>query len=253
MNFDFTGKTILVTGAASGIGAASARMLAEADAAKLVLVDVNGDALDTPGLACETACHAGDVADEALWDRIEAAGDTFDAAVLNAGIAGENAPIVKATLDNWKRVTAVNYDGAFLSLRTAMRQAAEGASIVLTASVTGVKAEAGIAAYASSKAGVIHLAKVAAKEGARNGIRVNAIAPGGVDTAIWDGVPFFEDLVAKHQGDRAGALATMAAQGTPLGRFATAEEIAGQIMFLLSDLSAGITGSTLVTDGGYRL
>ncbi|RJY09118.1 SDR family NAD(P)-dependent oxidoreductase [Aurantiacibacter aquimixticola] len=250
---DMTGKTVLVTGAASGIGAACALALARAGAAKLVLVDRNGDALDGLELDCETVRHAGDVADEGLWDTIEAAGDTFDGAVLNAGIAGENAPIVKSTFENWKRVTSVNYDGAFLSLRTAMRQASEGASIVLTASVTGVKAEQGIAAYASSKAAVIQLAKVAAKEAARKGVRVNAIAPGGVDTAIWDGVPFFEELVAKHQGDRAGALATMAAQATPLGRFATAEEIAGQILFLLSDTSAGITGTTLVSDGGFRL
>ena len=253
MSFDLSGKCALVTGAASGIGAACARGLAAAGAAKLVLVDTNGEGLGALELDCETVRHAGDVADEALWDRIEGAGDTFDAAVLNAGIAGENAPIVKSTLENWKRVTSVNYDGAYLSLRTAMRSASEGASIVLTASVTGVKAEIGIAAYASSKAAVIQLAKVAAKEGARKRIRVNAIAPGGVDTAIWDGVPFFEELVAKHQGDRAGALATMAQQATPLGRFATADEIAGQILFLLSDHAAGITGTTLVSDGGFRL
>ncbi|WP_333781555.1 SDR family NAD(P)-dependent oxidoreductase [Aurantiacibacter sp. MUD61] len=253
MNFDFAGKTALVTGAASGIGAATARALDAAGVAKLILVDLNADALGALDLSCDTSIHAGDVANESLWDLIEAEGDTIDLAVLNAGISGVGAPIVKMRMDQWRQVMSVNLDGAFLSLRTAMRKASQGASIVLTASVTAVKAEIGIAHYASSKAGVMHMAKVAAKEGAERRIRVNAIAPGGVDTALWDGVGFFEDLVAKHQGDRAGAIATMAQQATPLGRFATADEIAGQIMFLLSDTAGTITGSTLVTDGGFRL
>ncbi|WP_199803283.1 SDR family NAD(P)-dependent oxidoreductase [Aurantiacibacter sediminis] len=253
MNFDFAGKTALVTGAASGIGAATARALADAGAAKLILVDLNADALGALDLSCDTAIHAGDVADESLWDDIEAEGGVIDLAVLNAGISGEAAPIAKMTMDQWRKVMSVNLDGAFLSLRAAMRMAGNGASMVLTSSVTAVKAEKGIGHYASSKAAVMHLAKVAAKEGAERQIRVNAIAPGGVDTALWDGVPFFDDLVAKHQGDRAGAIATMAQQVTPMGRFASSEEIAGQILFLLSDMGGTITGSTLVTDGGFRL
>ncbi|VVS98478.1 SDR family NAD(P)-dependent oxidoreductase [Erythrobacter sp. EC-HK427] len=253
MSKDFSGKTALVTGAASGIGAACARALAERGAARLILVDVQGDVLEAMELDCETQIHAGSVADEALWDAIEAKGETIHVSVLNAGIAGDAAPVIQHSFDNWRKIMAVNLDGAFLSLRTAMRMAERGSAIVLTASVTGVKPEKTIAAYASSKAAVIQLAKVAAKEAAPHGVRVNAIAPGGVDTAIWDGAPFFEDLVAKHQGDRAGALAAMAAQATPMGRFATPEEIAGQILFLLSDHAIGITGSTLVSDGGFRL
>lgn len=250
---DMTGKTALVTGAASGIGAACARALAEAGAAKLILVDLDRERLEALGLDCEVSIYAGDVADEGLWDAIEAEGGLVHAAVLNAGVSGDAAPITKMSLENWRKIMSVNLDGAFLSLRSAMRLATDGSAIVLTASVTAVKAEKGIAAYASSKAAVMHLAKVAAKESADRGIRVNAIAPGGVDTAIWDGVPFFDDLVAKHQGDRAGAIATMAQQVSPSGRFATADEIAGQIMFLLSDYAANITGSTLVSDGGFRL
>lgn len=247
------GKTALVTGAASGIGAACARALAAEGAAKLVLVDLDGDALAALDLPCEVAIHAGDVADEALWDRIEAGRDTLHAAVLNAGISGEAGPLAQMSFVNWRKVMSVNLDGAFLSLRSAMRMAGEGSAMVLTASVTALKAEKGIAAYASSKAAVVQLTKVAAKESASRGIRVNAIAPGGVDTAIWDGVPFFDDLVAKHQGNRAGAIATMAQQMTPLGRFATSDEIAGQVLFLLSDAAATITGATLVSDGGFRL
>ena len=97
------------------------------------------------------------------------------------------------------------------------------------------------------------MAKIAAKEGAPRRIRVNAIAPGGVDTGIWDGVPFFDNLVAKHQGDRAGALSAMAEGMTPMGRFESAEEIAGQVLFLLSGASGTMTGTTLVSDGGYSL
>ena len=100
---------------------------------------------------------------------------------------------------------------------------------------------------------MIQLAKVAAKEGAARGIRVNAIAPGGVDTPIWDQTPFFRELVAQHGGDRAAALAAMARMATPLGRYATSEEIAGQIVFLLSDEAATIPGAALVSDGGYSL
>ena len=149
-------------------------------------------------------------------------------------------------------MVSVNLDGAFLSLRAAMRAVRNNGSIVLIASAAGVKAEPGIAAYAASKAAVIQLAKVAAKEGAPRGIRVNAIAPAGVETPIWDGMPFFEDLVTS-EGSREAAFAAMAKLATPLGRYAKAEEIAAQIAFLLSDASGFTTGSTLVTDGGYTL
>jgi NAD(P)-dependent dehydrogenase (short-subunit alcohol dehydrogenase family) len=116
-----------------------------------------------------------------------------------------------------------------------------------------LKAEPGTAAYGASKAGVIQLARVAAKEGAAQGIRVNAIAPGGVDTRIWDGLPFFQGLIEQHGGDRAAAMRAMAGMATPLGRYATADEIAAQIGFLLSDAAATITGTVLVSDGGYTL
>lgn len=253
MSFDFSGKRALVTGAASGIGAAVAKALADAGASHLVLVDLDQERLEVMDLPCEVSRHAGDVADEALWQRIEAEGGALDAAFLNAGIAGTAAPFAKMAFDDWRKVMSVNLDGLFLSLRCAMRLASDGAAIALTASVAGVKAEPGIGPYGASKAGVIHMAKIAAKEGTPRKIRVNAIAPGGVDTAIWDGMPFFEELKAKHQGDRAGALLALAEGMTPMGRFESAEEIAGQVLFLLSDASGTITGTTLVSDGGYSL
>lgn len=111
----------------------------------------------------------------------------------------------------------------------------------------------GEAAYAASKAGAAQLARVAAKEAAARGVRVNALLPGGVDTPIWDQAPAFQELTRAQGGDRTAALAQMARAGTPLARFATAQEAAGQILFLLSDASAPATGAWLTVDGGYSL
>jgi NAD(P)-dependent dehydrogenase (short-subunit alcohol dehydrogenase family) len=249
---EFAGRTALVTGAASGIGAACARWLDAQGVARLVLVDRDGEGLDGLELDCPCERVAGDVTDEALWERVESDLVSLDHAVLNAGIAA-GSPIVETSLADWRKVIGVNLDGLFLSLRTAMRRMTNGGSIVLTASVSGLKAEPGTAAYGASKAGVIQLAKVAAKEGAAQGIRVNAIAPGGVDTPIWDTLPFFQSLNEQHGGDRAAAMRAMAGMATPLGRYATPDEIAEQIGFLLSDAAATITGTVLVSDGGYTL
>lgn len=248
---DFTGRSVLVTGAASGIGAACAAWLAGHGAARLVLVDRDEAGLARLELACEVAPYPGDVADPALWQRIEAEAGPLDHAVLNAGI-GAGGPIAQLEFEEWRRVLSVNLDGLFLSLRAALRLMPDGGSAVLTASVAGLKAEPGTAAYAASKAAAIQLAKVAAKEVAPRRIRVNAIAPGGVDTPIWDGLPFFQGLV-EQTGGRAGAIEAMAQMATPLARYAEPEEIAGQIGFLLSDMAKNVTGTVLVSDGGYSI
>jgi NAD(P)-dependent dehydrogenase (short-subunit alcohol dehydrogenase family) len=249
---EFSGKIALVTGAASGIGAACAHWLAAQGIGRLVLVDRDADRLSALELDCEVTRVAGDVSDEGSWNRFEGQTASLDHAVLNAGIAAGGA-IGETSFTDWRRAIGVNLDGMFLSLRSAMRRMTGGGAIVLTASVSGLKAEAGTAAYGVSKAGVVHLARVAAKEGAAQGIRVNAIAPGGVDTPIWDSQPFFQALVAQHGGDRAAAIKAMAGMATPLGRFATPDEIAAQIGFLLSDAAATIIGTVLVSDGGYTL
>lgn len=250
---DFSGRKALVTGAASGIGLATARALATAGVSRLILTDIDADALARAYGELGEIVEAvpGDVTDEALWRELAPELAGLDLAVVNAGIATSGA-IVDCTLADWRRVMAVNLDGAFLTLKAAMAaMQGRAGSIVVVASAAGVKAEPGIAAYAASKAGAIQLARVAAKEGAAQGLRVNAIAPGGVETPIWQAVPFFRDMAEKD--GEAAAFAAMARMATPLGRFATADEIAGQIAFLLSDAAATITGSVLNSDGGYSL
>ena len=251
---DFRDATVLITGAASGIGAATAELLAARGAGRLILSDLDAAGLDALAgrLDCDCTMLVGDVADEALWDGAELAGLTH--ALLNAGI-GAGCPIEDLSFAEWRRVMAPNLDGAFLSLRAAMRAiraTARGGAIVLTASAAGVKAEPGIAAYGASKAAVIHLARIAAKEGAAADIRVNAIAPGGVETRIWTALPFFQELVEKT-GSEAAAFKALGGMATPLGRYARPEEIAAQIAFLLSDEAAFTTGACLVSDGGYSL
>jgi NAD(P)-dependent dehydrogenase (short-subunit alcohol dehydrogenase family) len=248
---EFSGKTALVTGAASGIGAACARRLAAQGIGRLLLVDRDVDRLSALKLDCEAVRLAGDVSDEGLWDRFEGEITSLDYAVLNAGIAGGGL-LPQTSLEDWRRLMSVNLDGAFLSLRSTLRRIADGGSIVLTASIAGLKGEPGAASYAVSKAAVIQLAKVAAKEFAPRGVRINAIAPAGVDTPIWDDLDFFKGLVAQT-GSREAAMAAMAKVSSPLGRIATPEEIAGQIGFLLSDAAGLITGTVLVSDGGYSL
>jgi NAD(P)-dependent dehydrogenase (short-subunit alcohol dehydrogenase family) len=251
---DFTDAIVLVTGAASGIGAATATRLANDGARKLILVDLDEDRLRdfAFSLPCERQVLIGDVADEHFWTAADLTGLTH--ALVNAGI-GAGGSIEELPFAEWRRVLSINLDGAFLTLQAAMRAiraTGRPGSIVLTASAAGVKAEPGIAAYGASKAAVIHLARIAAKEGAAGNIRVNAIAPGGVETPIWSGLPFFEELV-KSTGSEEAAYKAMASMATPLGRYAKPEEMAEQIAFLLSDRASYTTGACLVSDGGYSL
>jgi NAD(P)-dependent dehydrogenase (short-subunit alcohol dehydrogenase family) len=257
------GKVALITGGGSGIGAATAAQLADAGASGLVLTDRNPEALadvvsrlDRGGL--RLLARAADVADESAWLSLEgdvrAAFGGLDFAVANAGVA-HGEPLAEHDFEAWRRVLRVNLDGVFLTLRSALRlirAAGRGGAIVVVSSAAAIKAEPGVAAYGASKAGALQLARVAAKEGATDRIRVNAILPGGVQTPIWRGMPFFQQL-AQTAADEQAAFDRMAALATPLGRFATADEVAAQIAFLLSDAAATITGAALVSDGGYTL
>lgn len=253
----FSNRIALVTGAASGIGEATVRRLAGAGLAGLVLIDRDAAGLQRlaaglPGV--EALLLAQDVADPAAWDEAEAKARArfgrVDLVVANAGLA-DGSPLAETSFEAWRRLLSVNLDGAFLTLRAGMRLIGpEGGAMVAVASASAVKAEPGTGAYAASKAGVVQLVKVAAREGAPRNIRVNAISPGGVKTPIWRAVPFFKEMAEQAGGEEA-AFDQMAKMATPLGRYAEADEIAGLIAFLLSDEAATMTGANLVCDGGY--
>jgi NAD(P)-dependent dehydrogenase (short-subunit alcohol dehydrogenase family) len=252
----------LITGAASGIGAALARRLAARATGGLILIDRDqaglsaaADSIVDPPERVSTMVF--DVSDPERWrdaaDFVAGQFGRLDWAVANAGIA-HAAPIADLDYEDWRRVLAVNLDGVFLTLQTAMqlmRQNSQGGSIVVVASASGLKAEPGVAAYGASKAAALHLARVAAKEGAPDKIRVNAVVPGGVETPMWRNVAMFQDLV-RQTGNESAAFQRLAEMSTPLGAYATADDIARQIETLLTD-PAPITGAALVIDGGYTL
>lgn len=208
----FTRSIALVTGAASGIGLAVARRLADEGAARLVLIDRDAAALNALTFPCTLDLLPGDVADEAFWHDAAPYLSGLNHAVVNAGVAGAG-PIAELPFAEWRRILSTNLDGAFLTLRAALRAMGDDGSIVAVASAAGLKAEPGVAAYGVSKAALIHLVKVAAKEAAPRRIRVNAIAPAGVETPVWDAVPMFADR-AREIG-RDAAFAELAATATP--------------------------------------
>ena len=253
----FAGKAALVTGAASGIGAACAIALA-VDGATVWCTDLTADgAKETARRVIASGGHAHalalDVSDESSWEAAMHAAQPIDLLVHAAGVSAAS-PIADTSFAEWKRVLAVNLDGSFLAMKYGVRALRErGGSITAIASASGVRAAPGAAAYSSSKAAVRMLARVVAKECHTGGIaiRVNTISPAGVRTPMWSALPFFQDMV-KRLGSEDAAFAELgAAPGS--SRFASPREIAAAVCYLASDDAAMITGTDLVIDDGYTI
>jgi len=247
------GRVALVTGAAEGIGWATARRLA-AQGWRLALLDLRTDAARARaaelgaahlGLGCDVT-DAGAV--RAAVDAVQAHFGRIDALVNNAGIAEQAAPTLEQTPEGFDRVLAVHLRGAFLVTQAVLavmrgqpRDARGGrGAIVNLGSIAGLGGIPGRNAYGAAKAGVLGLTRALAAEWAREGIRVNAVAPGYVRTALVAG------LVARGTVD-GRALAAR----TPLGRMAEPDEIADVIAFLASPAASYVTGATLAADGGW--
>src|SRR5450759_3934639 len=242
-----TQKVALVTGSARGIGLATAKRFL-ADGWRVVLLDIDGEnlkrtftALNKPDVTLALVCDVADPAGvaRALATVAEKFG-RLDALVNNAGIAIFK-PILDITYDDWSRVLAVNLTGPFLCSQAAaplMRDSGGGAIVNIT-SISGLRASTLRTAYGTSKAGLAHLTQQQAVELASLGIRVNAVAPGPVDTAMAKAVHTPEIRAAYHDA-------------IPLNRYGLEQELAEAIYFLCSDRASYITGQTIAVDGGFE-
>ncbi|MEU8506174.1 glucose 1-dehydrogenase [Streptomyces brevispora] len=249
------GRTVLITGAARGQGEQEARLFA-AEGARVVIADVldeQGEAL-AKELGEETALFVHlDVSREADWQAAVAAAKgafgRIDGLVNNAGILRFNE-LVSTPLEEFQQVVQVNQVGAFLGIKTVAPEieAAGGGTIVNTASYTGLTGMAFVGAYAATKHAVLGLTKVAAVELAAKGIRVNAVCPGAVDTAMTN--PAALDPDADPEESKA-AVDQLYRKLVPLGRIGRPEEVAALALFLTSDDSSYITGQPFVIDGGW--
>jgi 3(or 17)beta-hydroxysteroid dehydrogenase len=246
-------KVVLVTGGASGIGAATVQRLLE-EGATVAATDIDGARgkalLDRLGGAHpgKLAFYPHDVASEPAWidtlAAVESQQGKLEAVVNNAGIMPAVVPLVDTTLEEWRRVMAVNMDGVFLGVKHAMRaMTGRGGSIVNLSSVAGLVGMPLNGAYGASKGGVLLLTKCAALEGARldPAIRVNAIHPGYIETEM---VSSISDILGSATFDR------RIKKAVPLRKLGAPLDIAEAVVFLVSDRSRFMTGASLVIDGG---
>ncbi|MCM4076417.1 SDR family NAD(P)-dependent oxidoreductase [Paractinoplanes hotanensis] len=247
-----TGKVAIVTGAAGGIGAATARRLAE-EGAHVVAVDLDEERLRkiTESLPTEGHWVRADVsAEDEVAAYVRAAVERFgrvDLHHLNAGIPGSFAALPDLSANEFDRVMAVNVRGVFLGVRAAFRQyAAQGSpgNVVITGSIGSLRGSADLLAYQTSKHAVLGILKGAAMYGGPLGVRVNAVAPGIVPTDLFAATP-----------DVAGGKDDMSrrAGSTPLRRAGTGDDVAGVVAFLLSDDAAYMTGEVVSVDGGAAI
>ncbi|MBR0680440.1 SDR family oxidoreductase [Roseomonas eburnea] len=242
-----TSKVALVTGAGRGIGLATARRF-RAEGWRVALLDIDAELLGTamaslaaPEATLALHCDVADAAGvHAAVQRAAAHFGRLDALVNNAGVAVFK-PILETTPEEWARVLAVNLSGPFLTTQAAAPLMAEtgGGAVVNITSISGLRASTLRVAYGTSKAGLAHLTKQQAVELAAFGIRVNAVAPGPVDTAMAKAVHTPEIRRDYHDT-------------IPLNRYGLEEELAEAIFFLCSDRASYLTGQVIAVDGGFE-
>jgi NAD(P)-dependent dehydrogenase (short-subunit alcohol dehydrogenase family) len=243
-----TGRSVIVTGGASGMGAACARLLADAGAS-VVIVDLDGDGAVNVAAGIGGTVVAGDITDSAFCDGAVAEAVERNGrldALVNAAGTIVRADVLHTDDDAWHRQFRVNVDGTFFMSRAAVRamQPRGSGAIVNFGSIWGGTGGQGHAAYCAAKGAVHNLTRAMALDHARDGIRVNAVAPGEVDTPML------------RRGGRATPatdeeLAAMAERTIPMARLAQPEEIARVVLFLASDDASYMTGAIVPVDAGY--
>lgn len=249
MTGEFEGKVVLVTGAASGIGRASAQAFAR-EGATVVVADVDedgaqatvdhlvADGAEAAFLRCDVS-KPDDVA--GLIGSVVQRFGKLDVAHNNAGVEGRTVPLADVSLDDWQRVFGINVTGVFLCMQEEIRSMLQtgGGAIVNTASVSGLLGGWNLSTYTAAKHAVVGLTKAAACDYGERGIRINAVCPGAIDT------PFIAELPP--------AFRRQLAQGHPIGRLGAAEEIADAVVWLASPRASFMLGHALPVDGGVTM
>ena len=248
------GRNFIVTGAGSGIGAAVARRLSDAEA-NVVVVDLDAEAAQRTAASLPNAAHAVG-ADVTTLDGtaayLDAARDVFgrlDGVHLNAGVLSTPTPIADSDPADYDREMGVNAKGVYLGLRGAirrMRAEGSGGAIVVTASTAGLGGSQGLSIYTASKHAAVGLVRSASIDHVRDGIRINAICPGEVDTPMLDRA--IKDFSPSQEQEAQTRMSV--AERLPIGRIADPSELAQAAAWLLSDQASYVTGATLVVDGG---
>ena len=257
------GKVALITGGASGIGRACAERLAEEGAVVMItdLQDAKGHAV-ADGIAAKggkaSYVHH-DVTQEQAWidavAAVKAKHGRLDILVNNAGI-GISGSVLDMSLADFQRQTAINVDGVFLGTKHSiplMRTSGQGGSIINISSVAGLKGSAILAGYCATKGAVRLFTKSVAMEcaNAKDGIRVNSVHPGIIETPIWDDIIGTGEVGDNARPPRSATLDAMTADAVPLGVTGSPLDIANGVLWLASDESRYVTGTELVIDGGF--
>lgn len=242
------GKTALITGGAGVIGRSTAKRLRE-EGARVMLVDRDEDALRTAASELKTEMLVADVTDpSSVASYAQVAHERLgpiDIFFNNAGIEGPIAPIHEYPDDAFAKIMAINVTGVFLGLKYTLPRMADGGSVIITSSIVGLRGGSHVVGYSASKAAVIGIMRAAALEAAPRRIRVNTIHPAPVESILMERVES-----ARARGGDIEAVRQRFIERIPLGRYVEPEEVAGLVLFLSSDESRMITGTTVGIDGG---